>query len=89
MNVQVEPAPHIFCQTVKQGDEAPIYTEAMKVINKAKTHKASRADNVIMELLKNCGHLLWQRLHLLITRIWNEEKIPEAYSMGIIQPIDI
>ena len=42
---------------------------------------------LIAELLKKGGESLWRRIHYLIKMIWKEHKMPEEWSMGIIQPI--
>jgi hypothetical protein len=57
------------------------------VINRLKNHKAPGTDQIIAKFLKNGGEILWRRIHHLIKLIWTQHKIPEEWSMGIIQPI--
>jgi hypothetical protein len=41
----------------------------------------------ISRIFKKGGETLWRRNHHLIKLIWVQHKMPEEWSMGIIQPI--
>jgi hypothetical protein len=73
--------------TAENEDIQPSYEEVMDVIKCLKNHKAPGTDQTIAEFLKKGGKILWRRIHHLIKLIWTQHKIPEEWSMGIIQPI--
>jgi hypothetical protein len=52
-----------------------------------KSHKAPGTDQILAELLKKRWETIWRRTHYLIKLIWVQHKMPEEWSMGIIQPI--
>jgi hypothetical protein len=57
------------------------------IIKCLKNHKASGTDQVLAEFLKKGGETLWRIINHLIKLIWTQHKIPEEWSIGIIQPI--
>ena len=65
----------------------PSYEEVTHVIKCKKNHKTPGTDQILAEFLKKGGEALWRRIHHLIKLIWTQYKIPEEWSMGIIQPI--
>ena len=65
----------------------PSYNELCYIINNLKTNKAPGSDNIVPELIKYGGRTLKQELHVLMMKIWNEERLPEQWSEGIICPI--
>jgi len=65
----------------------PSYEELTRVIKCLKNHKTPGTDQILAELLKEGGETLWKRIHHLSKMIWVQHKMPEEWSMGIIQPI--
>jgi hypothetical protein len=57
------------------------------VIKCLKNHKAPGKDQILAEFFKKGGETLWKIIHHLIKLIWVQHKMPEEWSMGIIQPI--
>jgi hypothetical protein len=57
------------------------------VIKCLKNHKAPGKDQILAEFLKKGGETIWRRRHHLIQLIWTQHKIPEEWTIGIIQPI--
>jgi len=58
-----------------------------KVISKMKNGKASGIDNITVELIKHGGPELLQRIFGLLLQIWDQERMPEEWEIGIICPI--
>jgi len=59
-------------------------THVIEGLNK---NKAPGTRQILPELLKTGGETPWRRIHHLIKLIWVQHKMPEEWSMGIIQPI--
>jgi hypothetical protein len=74
-------------QTVEPLVKEPSQEELEKVIGKLKINKAPGGDDIIGELFKNAGQELKKRLHTLIRNIWREEKMPDAWRVGLIVPL--
>jgi hypothetical protein len=66
-------------------------TVRRRVMKKAmcnfKINKAPGEDGITAELIKNAGHELKERLHLLICKIWRDEKMPDDWKIGFIVPL--
>jgi hypothetical protein len=73
--------------TVNNYIEEPTLEEVQKVIKCLKNCKAPGSDGISAELLKTGGVKLWERIYNLMLLIWKEEKIPEEWTLGVIQPI--
>jgi len=65
----------------------PTYYEVNQVIEKLKIHEAAGLDNIPAELIKQVGTELKNRIHKLIMKIWDEERLPTEWMEGIICPI--
>ena len=52
-----------------------------------KNNKAAEGDQLPNELLKYGGETLVRALHWVITKIWEEEVLPEEWMEGIVCPI--
>jgi len=65
----------------------PSYNEVCSITNKLKTNKAGGTDNIMPELIKQGGKTLKQRIHKLMTIIWEEEQLPNQWNEGIICPL--
>ena len=65
----------------------PTLEEAKEVINHMKNHKAPGEDLITAELIKYGGGELHIQIHNLLTRIWQEEKIPTEWETALITPI--
>ena len=72
---------------VEPSIETPSYEEVLKAINILKNHKAPGEDNIPAELIKAGGTQLWNRLHQIIVKVWEEENLPEDWLTGLLIPI--
>jgi len=57
------------------------------VIKCLKNHKALGKDQILAEFFKKGGETLQRRIHHLVKLIWTQHKMPEEWTIGIIQPI--
>jgi len=73
--------------TAENEDIQPSYEEVTHIIKCLKNHKAPGTDQILAELLNKGGETLWRKIHHLIKLIWVQHKMPEEWSMEIIQPI--
>jgi hypothetical protein len=67
--------------------DKPTYEEMIEVISKIKRGKAPGIDNITVELVKKGGPELLQRIFELLMQIWEQERMPEEWGIGIICPI--
>jgi hypothetical protein len=58
-----------------------------KAICNLKINKAPGEDNITAELIKNASRKLKERLHLLVCKIWRDEKMPGDWKVGLIVPL--
>jgi len=65
----------------------PSASEFDLAIEKLKTHKSPRIDQIPAELIKAGGRKICFEIHKLIISIWNEEELPEEWKESIIVPI--
>jgi hypothetical protein len=63
------------------------YEEMTEVISNIKNGKAPGICNIAVELIKNGGPELLQRISYLLLKIWDQERMPEEWEIGIICPI--
>jgi hypothetical protein len=61
--------------------------EMEKAICNLKTNKAPEVDNKIVELIKNSSQELNKRFHVLICKIWRDEKMPDDWKVGLVVPL--
>ncbi|XP_062709434.1 uncharacterized protein LOC134288470 [Aedes albopictus] len=66
---------------------APDLQEIEQEVGRLKNNKAAGADQLPSELLKYGGEALLRALHWVITKIWEEEVLPEELMEGIVCPI--
>ena len=59
----------------------------IKVIRNIKNRKAPGTDNITVEMIKNGGPELLQRISDLLIQIWDQETMPVEWEIGIICPI--
>ena len=59
----------------------------IEVISNMKSGKAPGIDNITVELIKNGGPELLQRIFDLLLQIWDQERMPEEWEIGIICPL--
>jgi hypothetical protein len=76
-----------FMQVIIKMIDKPTYEKMIEVISNMKNGKAPGIDNITVELIKNCGPELLQRVFELLLQIWDEERMPEEWEIGIICPI--
>ena len=66
----------------------PIELEEVRAaIRKLKNCKASGEDEITAELFKYGGEVLTERIHALLSKIWEIETIPEEWLTSIIVPV--
>ena len=57
------------------------------VIEKLKSHKLPRIDQIPAELVKAGVKTIHCKIHKLISSIWNKEELPEEWKESIVIPI--
>ena len=79
---------------VKLGEPAadntfptPGLQEIQQEIGKLKSNRAAGKDRLPEELFKYGGEKLDRGLHWVISKIWDEEKLPEEWMDGVVCPI--
>jgi hypothetical protein len=65
----------------------PSQEEMEKAVCNLKTSKARGEYGILAELIKNTSQELRKRLHVLICKIWRDEKIPGNWKVGLILPL--
>ena len=73
--------------TAEPLEPDPSASESELAIEKLKTHKSPRIDQIPAELIKAGGRKIRCEIHKLIISIWNEEELPEEWKELIIVPI--
>jgi len=66
---------------------APTLQETLGVIRNLKNNRAPGEDLITSELIKCGRRKLWNRIHQLITTIWETEQMPQEWGTAIICPI--
>lgn len=66
---------------------APELQEIQQDIRKLKNNRAAGKDRLPGELFKYGGEKLARALHWVISKIWDEEKLPEKWMDGVVCPI--
>ncbi|PSN43121.1 hypothetical protein C0J52_10468 [Blattella germanica] len=84
---EAEQVDHLKYLSAEPHLKEPSYNEVAYVINSLKNNKSAGLDGITAELIKNGGISLFERIYQLMMMIWTEEKIPEEWTIGIIQPI--
>ena len=84
---EAEQVDHLEYLSAEPHLKEPSYNEVAYVINSLKNNKSAGLDGITAELIKNGGISLFERIYQLMMMIWNEEKLPEEWTIGIIQPI--
>ncbi|XP_035894536.1 uncharacterized protein LOC118504301 [Anopheles stephensi] len=71
------------------GDEVPppSLDEIANAIEQVKSNKVAVSDGLAAELFKMGPERLTVEMHQLITRIWEQEELPEQWKLGVIHPI--
>jgi hypothetical protein len=64
----------------------PSQEELEKAICNLKINKAPEEDDIIPELIKNTSWELRKRFHVLICKIWRDEKMPADRKVDLIIP---
>jgi len=55
-----------------------------KAIVNLKTNKVSGEDDITTEFIENGSRELKERLHVLICKMWRDEKMPDDWKVGLI-----
>ncbi|XP_062545344.1 uncharacterized protein LOC134211948 [Armigeres subalbatus] len=66
---------------------APDPQEIQEEIGRLKNNKAPGVDQLPGELFKHGGEALARALHWVITKIWEEEVLPQEWMEGVVCPI--
>jgi hypothetical protein len=78
-------------ETICFGPESnimvPTLQETLRVIRNLKNNRAPGEDSITLELIKYGGRKLCNRIHQLITTIWETEQMPQEWGTAIICPI--
>lgn len=74
-------------QRVEPLIEAPTYEEVVEAVNRLKARKSPGEDNIPAELIQAAGPELWHRTHQIAVKVWEEEKLPDAWQIGLLIPI--
>lgn len=67
--------------------EIPSFEEVRNAIMRLKNNKCPGIDGIPGEIWKYGGGALQSRLYELILKIWNEERQPYEWNMGVICPV--
>ena len=65
----------------------PTLEETTKAIKSMRNHKAPGEDLITAELIKYGGSRLHTQIHDLISKIWEEEKMPTEWETALIIPL--
>lgn len=65
----------------------PTFNEVCYITRNLRAGKAAGSDNIAPELIRHGGRTLNQRLHNIILKVWEDEKMPEKWKEAIICPI--
>ena len=65
----------------------PDLNEIQEEIGRLKNNKAAGTDSLVGELIKHGGEKVAKLLHIIITKIWEREELPQAWMEGIVCPI--
>lgn len=65
----------------------PNLEEVEEEVGRLKRNKAAGVDQLPSELLKHGGDALARALHWVITKVWEDEILPEEWMEGIVCPI--
>ena len=74
-------------EEVEQEMYEPTLDEVRYIIQGIKNGKAPGIDTITVELIKNAGAKMEQKIYNLIRKIWNDEHMPMDWEEGIIYPI--
>ena len=86
---ELQPIQENEMENVEESEviDKPTYEEMITVIRNVKNGKALGIDNITVELIKNGGTELLQRTFDLLIQIWEQERMPKEWEIGIICPI--
>ncbi|KAL1445920.1 hypothetical protein WDU94_013975 [Cyamophila willieti] len=73
--------------TNTEHDEPPSIDEIRKAIQKMRNNRAPGEDGIVTELIKYGGDVLVKHLQEIIKDIWDNERMPDKWNIGIICPI--
>jgi hypothetical protein len=65
----------------------PSASELELAIDKLKTRKSPRINQIPAEMIKAGGRTIFLEIHKLITSIWKRDELPEEWKESIIIPI--
>ena len=71
----------------ESGEETKKIDEVTEAIRRLKRGKAAGHDNITAKMLQNLGEKGLELLTKLFNKIWEEEKIPKDWEVGIIIPL--
>ncbi|XP_070491040.1 uncharacterized protein [Chironomus tepperi] len=65
----------------------PTLSEVREAIARLKNNKAPGEDSLPAELFKTGCSMLEEKMHEIIVQVWNEEKMPDEWTVGVICPL--
>ena len=65
----------------------PLYSEVDKAVKELKNGKSPGVDEIVAELVKNCGDHIVAYFYKLCTLIWNRKEWPDDWVKSIFVPI--
>jgi len=68
-------------------DEGIRIEEVIEGIHILKSGKAAGYENITAKMLQNTGENELEMLTELFNKIWEEERIPKVWEMGIVKPL--
>ncbi|XP_046679269.1 uncharacterized protein LOC124366713 [Homalodisca vitripennis] len=82
-------------ETSLNGERLCMFSEAQRliereieeIIRKMRNNKSPGSDTITAEMLKYGGEELLKVIHELISKVWEQERMPEEWKKGLIIPI--
>lgn len=67
--------------------EAPSRKKVDNIIRNLKNNKSPGTTKITVEMVKAEGKMLHERMHVLIIKVWEEERLPEDWTKARICPL--
>lgn len=84
-----EPTERLVHEAAEQNPDSipPTFTEIRDIIKELKNNKAPGEDGIIAEIWKLNDREIMEKIHMIITRIWDTEIIPQDWKCAMIHPL--
>jgi hypothetical protein len=73
--------------TRSDDEPAPSEAEVEKALKSLKNGKAAGCDGINAEMLKAGGGVLVKWIHRLISKIWQDEMVPDDWRKAVVVPL--